>query len=298
MTLDARQLALLHALARRDARLREEHRSVEFMLMRAHAGRFALKPGVEGIADLDLQESDMLDLEYEGFVRTLGSGTANVRLKFSLTALGRTAGHPLAVTAELQDPPPADAPPSADDVLAWIYGLSVTGPGSAILETGGALINEALSRFGPAHTERVARWILDLRDEGFVAFDDPAAHIDQFADSERLTHARDFRLTSAGRDRPQMDRSSLPPSITQIIHATHAQVAAGDINTYVTFNELLDQVADTLDDLEDIDEDTREDARGILRRLRAASGTVATGATTSAGAALLVEIAKQLTGLA
>jgi hypothetical protein len=50
MTLDPRQLALLQALARRDAQLQKEHRSTEFMLIQAHAGRFALKPGLEGLA--------------------------------------------------------------------------------------------------------------------------------------------------------------------------------------------------------------------------------------------------------
>jgi len=297
MSLDDRLLALLQALAHRDGQLRADGRSADFLLVQARGGRFALKPGVEGIAELNLQEGDILDLEEEGFVRTQGSAPANVRLKFSLTSLGRTAGRPLAVTADIRDAPPTEAPPSSDDVLAWIYVLSATGPGGAILETGGALVNEAIARFGPTHVERVARAIIDLRDEGYLAFDDPAAHIDQFADSERLSHGRDFRVMSAGRDRVQPGQSASLQAITQIIYATNAQVAARDINNYVSFNQLLDDVGAELEALEGIDEEARVEAKSILSKLRSATGTIATGSAASAGGALLGGLIRQLLGL-
>lgn len=81
------------------------------------------------------------------------------------------------------------------------------------------------------------------------------------------------------------------------MHAANAQVAAGDIHNYVSFNELLDRAEAELKGLDGIDAATQEEAQGILAKLRSVSGTVATGTATSAGGALVGALLRQLLGL-
>jgi hypothetical protein len=111
-----------------------------------------------------------------------------------------------------------------------------------------------------------------------------------------VSAAAEFRLTSTGRDRVSSQRATAT-TILQIVNATNAQVSAGDIHNYASFEELLDRAEDELDRIADIDPVTQADARGILAKLRSASGTVATGTATSAGGALVGALLKQLLGL-
>jgi len=98
----------------------------------------------------------------------------------------------------------------------------------------------------------VARALADLAHEGLLLFDDPAREIDQLAMSERISLASEFRLTSAGLDRVRGNPPAAP-TILQIVNATNAQVAAGDINNYASFIELLDRAEGELDRLDGID---------------------------------------------
>lgn len=209
MGLDQRQVALLQALVRREGELREEGRPLHFMLLQMPGPSFGLKPSIEREAEIAPAEPDVYDLEDEGFVRILPSNSSSVVAKFLLTSAGRSAGQPRAVSAELQRPAVSSAPPSADELLEWLSGLAATGPGSAILQSGGALMNEALARW-PEQLEAVAKRLLDLRDEGLLLFDDPAAEIDQIGEAERLAHAADFRMTIAGVDRARRQKPALP----------------------------------------------------------------------------------------
>lgn len=294
--LEPRQQQLLEAIVRADNRLRAEGRPVEFMLIEGAGGVVGFKPDVPGAMELSPSEADILDLQATGYVYVQQSKSAMVSIVFALSAAGRNAGQPRTVTAAIQNPERATAPPSADDVLAWLYGLMGSAPGSSILDSGGALINEVAGRFGHEHVETVARALADLAREGLLLFDDPAGEIDQLAMSERISLASGFRLTSTGLDRA---RGSHPaaPTILQIVSATNAQVAAGDINNYESFNELLDRAEGELNQLDGIDAATQEEARGILAKLRSVSGTVATGAATSAGGALAGALLRQLLGL-
>jgi hypothetical protein len=241
-------------------------------------------------------EAHILDLQAASYVHARPSNSTMVSIVFALSAAGRNAGRPRTVTADIQNPERLTAPPSSDDVLAWLYGLTASGAGSSILDSGGALINEALDRFGHEHVETAARALADLAHEGLLLFDDPAREIDQLAMSERISLASEFRLTSAGLDRVRGDRPAAP-TILQIVNATNAQVAAGDINNYASFIELLDRAEGELDRLDGIDAATQEEARGIFAKLRSASGTVATGTATSAGGALVGALLRQLLGL-
>jgi hypothetical protein len=52
-----------------------------------------------------------------------------------------------------------------------------------------------------------------------------------------------------------------------------------------------------LEGLSDIDERTRDEARGILQRMRSTATTVATGAATGAGGAVVGALFRQKLGL-
>jgi hypothetical protein len=298
VALDPRQFALLQALVKAEVGLREQGRPTDFMLLQMPGPRFGLKPPVEGEGELGPTEADILDFSSEGLVHLLPSTSPTVRAKFALTSAGRSAGQPRAVTADIRRPAPGTAPPSPDEILAWLDGLAASGAGSRILVAGGALMNEALSQFGHETLDTIARRMIDLRTEGLLAFDDPLASIEQIQDAERLSHGGDFRLTSAGRDRVKPPNTASAPSVTQIVLATQAQVAAGDINvTYSSYDELLDRIAEALEALTEIDDAAREEARGILGKLRSASGTIATGASASAGGTVIGGILKGILGL-
>lgn len=200
------------------------------------------------------------------------------------------------MTPDIGAPIPTAPPPTLDAVLAWLGGLEESGQGSAILADGGAIMNEALSEFGEDHREAGARRVLDLHGSQLMTFVDVAATIGQMSDADRLGMASDFRLTVAGRDRLQ-PRGVPATTITQIVHAAQAQVAGGDITNYVSFSQLLDRVEQAVDEVDDVDEETRAEARGLLDKLRAASGTVATGTASGAGGALLGAVLKQVLGL-
>lgn len=295
MPLEKRQLSLLSALAETDQRLRDKGRPTDFLLLRMPGGRMGLKPGIETEEELAPTEADVLDLQAEDYVHLLPSTSGSVVAKFALSASGRTAGRPRAVRANLGGQAPDTAPPSLDDVLGWLAGLEGLGSGSAILADGGALINEAMARFGTEHLGAVASRLIDLRDGGLLLFDDPAALLEQISDADRLGMGGQFRLTVTGRDRAVPRPSAA--NITQIIHAAQAQVAAGNIHNYVSFEQLLDRVDRALEEVDRVDEDTRAEARTMLDKLRAASGTIATGTATSAGGTLLGAVLKQALGL-
>ena len=138
--------------------------------------------------------------------------------------------------------------------------------------------------------------LIDLRDDGLIEFADPSRGVDQISSAQRLGNGGRFRLTAYGRDRAEPPRQS-STNVTQIVHAAQAQVAAGDINNYVTFTQLLDRVEQALEELDGVDEEAREEARGILAKLRGATGTIATGTASGAGGALLGAVLKQALGL-
>jgi uncharacterized phage infection (PIP) family protein YhgE len=201
------------------------------------------------------------------------------------------------VIAEIQNTPPDVPPPSLDSVLGWLADLEKTAQGSGLLNQGHALLNQAVSDFGEAQVEAVANRLIDLRDEGFVTFIDPAAAIDQLPSADRLGMASDFRLRSTGHDRLKA-QAPTEASVIQIVNATTAQVAAGNIiNQFGSFDELLDALAAKIGQVEGVDEEAKQEARSILDKLRSASGTAATSAMGSAGGALLGSVLKQFTGL-
>lgn len=252
-----------------------------------------LKPGVENERELQPSEADVLDLDAEGYVHQLPTTSSSVVAKFQLSARGRAAGQPRAATGTAM---PGTPPPSLDAMLRWVADLEEFATGSATLAAGGEVMNAAQSAFGQEHAEAIARRLLDLRDSGLVNFNDPAASLEQLSEADRLEMASDFRVTVTGRDRVQ-PRTAPATTIMQVVQAAQAQVAAGNITNYVSFTQLLDRVEEALGQVDGVDDETRAEARGLLDKLRAASGTVATESASGAGGALLGALLKQALGL-
>lgn len=172
-----------------------------FILLRLQGERFGLKPSIEHEDELAPTEADILEFHREGYICLLPSASSEVVARFALTNAGRSTGQSGAAPADVQRPVLTAEPLSANSVLAWIQGLAADGAGSHVLETGGALLNEAHSHFGEEHFETVARRIVDLRDEGLLVFDDPSADIGHLSAAQRVSYGDDFRLTTAGRNR-------------------------------------------------------------------------------------------------
>ena len=279
MAIEPRQLKILQALVGSEDQLRDKGRAAEWILMQLPRGRTGLKPGIPNGGSLDVTHADLLDLTGEGYVHELPYSGSTVLMKFALTGAGRAAGRPPAVVQQVgPTAPPPGPPPGLDEVLAWIVALE-SSPAAGALADGGRLGNKVIADFGTEHREIVAWRILDLRDEGLVRFEDFAAKLDQLSDADRLSMASGFRVTTAGRDRVRKQkRPDGNTHITQIINAVNAQVAAGDIQNYVTFQAFLDRAEEAIEALDDIDEQTREEAKGLLDKLRGATGTVATSA--------------------
>ncbi len=170
-------------------------------------GRTGLKPSVANEPSLGITESDILDLADAGYLHELRSNSSNVLVKFTLTAAGRAAGRPRAVVTDITPGAAATSTPGADQVLRWLIELERS-PGATALADGSMLNNQIIADFGSDHLEAVATRIIDLREDGLVRFDDPAALIDQLSEPERLSHASVFRVTSAGHDRASAYRLS------------------------------------------------------------------------------------------
>ena len=83
----------------------------------------------------------------------------------------------------------------------------------------------------------------------------------------------------------------------QIINTVQAQVASGNILNYHSYNDLLDKLEGALAQLDDVDDDARAEARGILDKLRSASGKIATGTVASSGGAVIGAPLQQLLNL-
>lgn len=275
--------------------LRQAGRPTDFMLLQSPGPSLGLKPRVDGAAELQPMEGDILDFANKGYVHLLPSTSSSVVAKFALTADGRAAG--AAPTSGEVVSSSDDPPPSADEVLGWLAELAKSGHGAALLANGDALLSEAAQRFGASAVETVAEELIGLGEDGLIDFDDPSGGIDQLSSSQHLTRAGHFRLTTFGRDRAQPSSAPPPsPNITQIVHAAQAQVAAGDINNFVSFTALLDRVEEALDEVDGVNDDARQEARSMLDKLRGASGTVATGTASGAGGALLGAVLKKVLG--
>ena len=282
---DPRLSEILRALVAKDEERRREGRDPSFLLLQVRGGGSGLKPGIA----LSVTEADVRDLTDLGYLREVSTTSSGVRLKFVVTSAGRAAGRgrPVAVALDHEGAPRASAvpAPSLDEVLAWLAALEDHTP--AVLEAGSLLVNQALADFDEARLEGACRRLIELMAENLIGFVDPARNLPQRSSDERISLASEFRVTVAGRDRLTEQRRPKGMTVNQIVNATNAQVAAGDVINFVSFGQLLDVAQQQLDQLADLSQADREDAQGIIDKLRSASTQVAIGAAGGGGGAVV-----------
>jgi CheY-like chemotaxis protein len=113
---------------------------------------------------------------------------------------------------------------------------------------------------------------------------------------QRLRNEQDAHMPSShSRDPPY--EGGIPSRVTQIIHASRVQIAGGHMQNVSTYEDLLDRLSDILEQVDNVTPVAREEARGLLDKLRSASGEAAIEAASTSGGALLGSLLKQLLGL-
>jgi len=304
--LTERQLNILSALARAEQRLEAEGRPErEFILLRLPRGEVGLKPGLNAGDGPIPREGEVRELEDAGYLTTRGSSSTGVVTVMSLTEEARlTVARPRVALDVQRAPERAEialtVAPTADEVLSWLAGIDQRPGGAVHLADGSALVQLIVNEFPYEHANIVVRRIRGLLADGLVDFDEPDAPIDQISEMEQLASVRGVRITIAGSDRLQ-DMEATGPSpavIFQTISAQHIeQIAGRDVNNITTFDEFLDAAEAAIAQAEDVPEDAKDEARGLLDKLRAGGGTIATGSAASAGGAVLAGILKNLFGL-
>lgn len=275
---------ILEALVAKDAKMRDERRDPSFILMQASRGGSIIKPST----GLDVTETDIRDLIERGYLRELSPPSSGVRVKFVVTSTGRAAGRRTPVATELDsDGNMIDAPaaPPLDEALGWIAEIEDRFP--SVLDSGGALANQALADFDEQQFDGACRRIIELKREGLITFLDPGHRLPQLPASDRVGMGSEFQVTVAGRDRLRAHRNPQAGVVHQTVNATVAQVAGGNITNFISLGELLDAAERRLAALPDLDPHDREEAQSIIDKLRAATRDITVGALGGGGGTVL-----------
>jgi hypothetical protein len=232
---------------------------------------------------------DIDDLVELGHLRV--DPNTNAKRLFALTVKGREQA------AALAEPPRTyvgGRAPGLDQVIDWIREQEHEAPEN--LEAPGRLVPAAVSAglIDEAGREALASRIIDLHQQGYLAGEVP--DLDQATNEQRLQFSDAMRLTMKAHE--QAKPASAPGnSITFTGSVVANQIAAGDISNYVSVEGLLESAEQEIAALVDVDEDARDEARGLidvmLGRATSASGAIVTGA----GGVLLASVLARLLGL-
>lgn len=237
---------------------------------------FQLLPGMGDLSDINhpawdrswpgLTTSDVDDLEELSLVRVLERD--GLKRVFALTVKGRAAGAQLDQAATFPQSPGGGRAPSASDTLSWL--AREAGANPAILDLPTRILDLAITQGMIEHNGRgaLARRIGQLIDEGFLTAD--VYDFDGASAEQRLANTQNLAFTVAGeREAREAPTSSTPAApITNIYYTiVDSQIAAGDITNATTIVQVLEQVEQALDELEDVEPEVKEQAKGLLRRL-------------------------------
>lgn len=207
---------------------------------------------------------------------------------FVMTPDGRAAGAALVEQTMMPIGIGGHALP-VEAVLEWLVGVENAEPQT--FERPKDLLDRAVAEgiINIPGRETMAKRILSLASEGYLSGVIPRAF--GATDEQTLNESMDLALTMKAR-RARSQHSG--PTINVFGNIIDSQIAAGNITNYTTFVQLLDQAITEIDSITDVAEDTKEEAKGLLRRLRgkaaAASGELATGVAGELAAAVLARL--------
>jgi hypothetical protein len=165
------------------------------------------------------------------------------------------------------------ATPSRRAILRWLHEVE-DAERADVLMSGWPFIQGAMNDglIGPQDADGFADVVLRMADDDLVDFDYVPRHVDQFGanPSADLQQVSNLRSTAKGR---HWLAESPRPTIS-VANSTVGQIASGDIAN-VSLVTLLEHAERAVDGV-DADEADREEARGLIRRLRDGAGEVST----------------------
>jgi hypothetical protein len=267
---------------------------------------FQLLPGMGALRDLEHPAwdrswpgptaLDVDDLEELGYVRVLERD--GLKRVFALTVKGRTAGKQLDQATTIPLSSGGGRAPSAVDTLHWLVREADAEP--AILDLPTRILDRAVSQgvIEGNGREAMARRIRELANQGYLTGVFPGN--DQFTAGQELANAQDLSLTvKAHRETQDAPASSGPAApITNIYNTiVNSQVAGGDITNTTTIVDVLAKVEVALDQLDDVEPEVKEEAKGLLRRLLGKGAEVGGEAVSDTAGALLSALLSKVLGL-
>ena len=240
--------------------------------------------------------ADIDELEELDYVR-ISAGHGNQRT-FALTVKGRSAGKQLDQAASFPVSPDGGRAPSALDTLRWLVQEADANP--AILDLPTRILDLAVSQGVIEHNGRgaLARRIRELVNQDYLTAD--LSDFDQASDEQLLANTQNLALTVAAHreagDAPQSGAPAAP--ITNIYNTiVNSQIAGGDITNATTIVDVLVQVEQALDQLDDVEPEVREEAKGLLRRLLGKGAEIGGEVVTDTAGALVSAALSKVLGL-
>jgi len=161
------------------------------------------------------------------------------------------------------------------DLLVYLVELSDSGHASMLI-SGEQLLRKALKdgrlEWTTAELEEFARLLFALRDDSVIRFDDYAARgrRGDIVTYNDVHQAQRIAVTSHGRIAAATSRLPAPTTVTI------GQVAFGNIAN-VNMSVLISAVEERLEEME-VDEETKEEARGRLHTMRDVAASAGGGA--------------------
>ena len=230
------------------------------------------------------------DLAELGLLRVEPS--ANKARTFALTMRGRGEGAALTERMTSKRSSGGRAP-AADMTLRWLVSTYEEAP--ECFDAPGRLIDRAVTEgmIDMAGREPVARRILGLVADGYLRGNVPA--LDQATAEQVLSLTTDLELTIRAHE--SGDRPAEGQKVTFLGPVINSQVAGGDISNYTVFVEVLDRAYQEVEALDNVDVETKEQAKGLLDRLRGKAGSASEEVATSAAGELVAGVVARLIGM-
>ncbi|HMJ32625.1 MAG TPA: hypothetical protein VK501_01815 [Baekduia sp.] len=231
----------------------------------------------------DLGELDMLRVQ----------PSHNKTRSFVMTLKGRAQGH--ALQEALTTPTAVGGrAPSAQDTLRWLIGIAEAAP--EVLEVPTRITRRAVSDRLIDHQghEALSQRILDLLAQGYLTGQPP--DFDQVPASQILHTTQNLAVAMKAYE--SLSRAEPAASTVNVFGpVVNSQVAAGDITTTTTFVSILAQAEIEIDALHDVDTETKQEAKTIIKTMLGKGAEASAQVMTGAGGALAAAVLSNLLGI-
>ncbi len=141
--------------------------------------------------------------------------------------------------------------------------------------------------------DALARRILALIDEGYATAN--LVDVDQIGAEQTLQYAQNLAMTMKASDSLRHETDSAT-TVNIYGAVVNSQVAGGDITNNTTFISILEQAESEIGALQGVDEETKQQAKGIVRALLGKGAITSGQILTGAGGALAAADISKLIG--